>query len=304
MSTKPEHECLIFKYVTGVYPLIDPTPHFTAKTYKGKVIIITGGSTGIGATAALFYAKAGAKVVIVARRVDKLEQCKQGIEKEVPGAQVLVISGDISDPEVGKLAVKTAVEVWGRVDIVIPNQFSFAGGPMARFADKDPAAWWNTQVVSVRGTLNIVHPAIPELLKTKGQIIVTTSHAAHVRIPPLADYSIAKHTLGRFVEILSIDYPEIAVYAVHPGLISTPGAMAAVASMEIPEDADIPKPDLSDTAELPAATFLWLTARNAEFLSGRYVEAPWDLNEVLAKKDEIVKDNLLVTKLAGPAKAL
>lgn len=114
-----------------MYPLIDPTPHFTAKTYKDKVIIITGGSTGIGATAALFYAKAGAKVVIVARRVAKLEQCKQGIEKEVPDAQVLVISGDISDPEVGKLAVKTAVEVWGRVDIVIPNQFSFAGGPMA-----------------------------------------------------------------------------------------------------------------------------------------------------------------------------
>ena len=59
-----------------------------------------------------------------------------------------------------------------------------------------------------------------------------------------------------------------------------------------------------DPPELPAATVLWLTNRNAEFLSGRYVQATWDLNEVVAKKDEIVRDNLLVTKLAGPKKLI
>ncbi|KZV66190.1 NAD-P-binding protein [Peniophora sp. CONT] len=305
MSSNTENECFVFKYVHDVYPLIDPAPHFAGKTYKEKVVIITGGSTGIGATTALFYAKAGAKIVIVARRVEKLDQCKRDIKKDVSDAQVLLVSGDISDPEVGKRTVKTAVEAWGRIDVVISNHFSVSGGPMARFADKDLAAWWNTQVVSVRGTLNIIHPAIPELLKTKGQVIVTTSQAAHHRIPPLADYSIAKHTLNRFVEILSLDYPELFFCAVHPGIIYTPGAMEALASMKFSDDVNpLPMPETSDTVELPAATFLWLTARNAEFLSGRYVEAPWDLNEVLAKKDEIVKDNLLVTKLAGPAKSV
>ena len=49
----------------SVYPLIDPAPHFAAQTFKDKVVIITGGSTGIGATSALFYAKAGARVVLV-----------------------------------------------------------------------------------------------------------------------------------------------------------------------------------------------------------------------------------------------
>ena len=121
---------LLIRYASSVYPLIDPAPHFAGKTYKEKVVIITGGSAGIGATAASFYAKAGANVLIIARRLEKLEQCKKDIEKEVPGAHVLVMAGDISDPEVGKRAVKMAVDAYGKVDIVLANQFSIIGGPV------------------------------------------------------------------------------------------------------------------------------------------------------------------------------
>ncbi|KZV67318.1 NAD-P-binding protein [Peniophora sp. CONT] len=288
----------IFSPVHDVYPLIDPAMHFASKTFKDQVVIITGGSVGIGATTALFYAQAGAKVLIVARRIELLEQRKKEIEKAVPDAQILVLAGDIADPEVGKRAVKAAVDAWGRIDIVLANQFVVIGGPMRKLADHDPAAWWNTQVVNVRGTLNIVHPAIPELLKTKGQIIATTSAAAHMRMPALMDYNVSKHTLDRFVEILALDYPELFVTAVHPGAIATPGGDATLTGMGL--KGVLPQPD---TVELAAATFLWLTARNAEFLNGRYVQATWDLNEVLAKKDEIVRDNLLVTKLAGPSKS-
>ncbi|VDC07616.1 unnamed protein product [Peniophora sp. CBMAI 1063] len=291
-------EIEIFTPVHDVYPLIDPASQFANQTFKDKVVIITGGSVGIGYTTALFYARAGAKVVIVARRIAVLEEAKQKIEKEVKGAQVQVVAGDISEPELGKRVVDAAVKAWGRVDIVIANQFSVVGGPIGKLGDKDPAAWWNTQVVNVRGTLNIVHAALPELLKTKGQIIATTSAAAHARFPPFMDYSVSKHTLDRFIEILALDYPEISSYAVHPGAIVTPGATTTLTEMGL--QGVLPQPD---TVELAAATFLWLTGRNAEFLSGRYVQATWDLNEVLAKKDEIVRDNLLVTKLAGPAKS-
>ncbi|VDB83991.1 unnamed protein product [Peniophora sp. CBMAI 1063] len=291
-------ECDLFRYVHDVYPFIDPAQHFATKTYKDKVIIITGGSTGIGVVASLFYAKAGAKVLIVARRLEKLEQCKADIEKDVPDAQVLIMVGDISDPEVGKRAVKTVVETYGRLDIVLANQFTIMGGPVGRFGDKDAAAWWHTQEVNVRGTINIIHPAISELRKTKGQIVVTTSQGAHQRITTFADYQISKHTLNRLVEFLALDYPELAVYAVHPGVVSTDGAIEALTDMGY-----LSSLTFVDTPELAAATFLWLTARNAEFLSGRYIEAPWDMGEVVAKKDVIVKDNLLVTKLAGPPKS-
>ncbi|VDC07545.1 unnamed protein product [Peniophora sp. CBMAI 1063] len=290
-------EVAIFSDQHDIYPLIDPKSSFETQAYKDKVVIVTGGSTGIGATTALFYAKAGAKVIINARRVENLETHKATIEKEAPGAQILLVGGDVSDPEVGKRIVKTAVETWKRLDIVVANS-AIAAGPVDKLADRDAFAWWHTQEVNVRGTLNIIHPAIPELLKTKGQIVVTTSAAAHLRLPLMGDYNISKHTLNRFTEILALDYPEIPIYTVHPGAIPTPGAN------EFQEKTGtkgiIPMPD---TVELPAATFLWLTAGNAKFLSGRYVQANWDLSEVLSKKDEIVRDNLLVTKLAGPKKS-
>ena len=123
-----------------MYPLIDPQLHFASKTYKGKVIIITGGSTGIGATTALFYAKAGAKVIIVARRIEKLEQCKKDIQTSVPDAEVLILQGDISDPEVGKRAVVAAVAAYGKLDIVLANHyagtFSSAGRTSTRRGER------------------------------------------------------------------------------------------------------------------------------------------------------------------------
>ena len=114
--------------VASVYPLIDPKPHFASQTYKDKVIIITGGSTGIGAATALFYARAGAKIVLVARRIENLEERKKTIEKDVPDAQIVIIAGDVADPEVGKRVVKTAVDTWGRLDIVVANSALAMGG--------------------------------------------------------------------------------------------------------------------------------------------------------------------------------
>ncbi|KZV73046.1 NAD-P-binding protein, partial [Peniophora sp. CONT] len=281
-----------------VYPLIDPTTHFTTQSFSGKVVLITGGSVGIGATTAQFYARAGASLVLVARGAERLEQCKVDIQKLVPKAKVETVVGDISEPETGRLAVRVAVERFGRVDVVIANQFVQVRTVGSDLTTIDPSEWWYTQEVNVRGTLNIIHAAIPELLKTKGQVIVTTSQAAHIRFPLISDYCISKHTLNRFVEILALDYQELSFYAVHPGIIWTPGSTESVQAHGMADSVVMP-----DTLELPAATFLWLTSRNAEFLSGRYVQATWDLGEVLEKKEEIVRENLLVTKLAGPARA-
>ena len=111
-----------------MYPLIDPQPHFASQTYKDKVVIVTGGSKGIGATTALFYAKAGASVVLTARNIKDLEERKAVIEKEVPGAQVLVVAGDISAVDAGKGAVQAAVQKWGKIDIVVANPGLGQGG--------------------------------------------------------------------------------------------------------------------------------------------------------------------------------
>ena len=107
---------------------MDPTPLFESLAFKDKVVIITGGSTGIGAATATFYAKAGARIAIVARRADRLAERKAIIEKEVPGTQILTVAGDISNPEVGKHVVEAAVDKWNRLDILVSNSAVMSGG--------------------------------------------------------------------------------------------------------------------------------------------------------------------------------
>ncbi|KAI0315370.1 NAD-P-binding protein [Amylostereum chailletii] len=269
-----------------IYPFIDPKPFWSAQTYKGQVVLITGASRGIGLTTALFYARAGAAVVLVARKQATLDESKDSILKEVPTAQVLTLPADVSNHEDAAHAVKTTVDLFGRLDILICNAAVIT--PMTHLlADKDALAWWFTQEVNVRGVFNFVHAAIPELLKTTGQIIIVSSSAAHVRIPNASDYHLSKHTVDRLAELVAIEYPTIKTYAVHPGVIETQLNKESVSPVT-----------LADTLELPAATFLWLTARKAEWLSGRFIAAPWDLEEVLKYQDIIIKNNLLVTKLA------
>jgi len=293
MSLIGINEVGIFSTQRDVYPLIDPAPFYKEKTFAGKVVIITGGSQGIGGTTAAFYARSGAHLVLVGRSQAKLDQRKAEIEKEVPGAKIVLVSGDAADLQTAKKTVAEAVKAFGRVDILIANAaISMKIGQPIHV--KDPLQWWNVQETNVRGVFNFFHATIPELLKTKGQVIVTTSAAAHIRIPTLSDYTLSKHTVDRLVELTALEYPDLKFYVVHPGNIDTEGNRSVGLTNSNTK---------WDTLELPAATYLWLTARKAEFLNGRYVQATWDLNEVIAVKDEIVEKNLLVTKLAGPTKA-
>ena len=99
----------------------DPAAAWKSQAYKDKVVIITGGATGVGGASATAYARAGAHLVLVGRRKEKLEEKKSEIIKELPNARVELVAGDISQPDVPKVAVETAVKVFGRVDVAIAN---------------------------------------------------------------------------------------------------------------------------------------------------------------------------------------
>lgn len=104
-----------------MYPGIDPAAHFANKTYAGKVVLVTGGSRGIGASAAAQYARAGASLAIVARSVDSLEGVRAAIVKETPGAQVLIFGVDVKDPAAAERAVEETVKHYGKLDVLIAN---------------------------------------------------------------------------------------------------------------------------------------------------------------------------------------
>ncbi|KAI0316919.1 NAD-P-binding protein [Amylostereum chailletii] len=274
-----------------VYPTIDPTAAFINKTFAGKVVLITGASRGIGQETALHFARAGASLALVARKQETLDETKATILKEIPEAHVLTLPVDVKDSDQAAHAVEATVTHFGRLDVVIPN----AGATTAMkipLGGKDPKEWWNTFEVNILGVFNFVRPSVEHLQKTNGSIIAVSSAAAQRRLPFASDYVTSKHALGRLVEYISSEYPSLKVFALHPGGIRT----------QMADDAGVGKDvQLPDTAQLPASTMLYLAAGNADWLSGRYVSANWDLGEVERDwKVKILESHALVSKLDIP----
>jgi NAD(P)-dependent dehydrogenase (short-subunit alcohol dehydrogenase family) len=164
----------------SVYPAIDPEPLYAARSYSGKVVLVTGASRGVGRETALQYGRAGASVAILARTADALEETRDLIVAAVPGADVLVLAADVRDAESVRTAVQSVLRRYGKLDILIANAgaitaFTPGENPLSPpfFAssvcletycflfikglnNKDPNAWWNTFEVGLRGSFNFI----------------------------------------------------------------------------------------------------------------------------------------------------
>jgi NAD(P)-dependent dehydrogenase (short-subunit alcohol dehydrogenase family) len=105
----------------SIYPLIDPQVHYDNQTYAGKVVLITGASRGVGLETAIYYARAGASVTIVARKQEALDVSRDAILHEQPSAQVLTFPADVRDVNKAGEAVAATVARFGRLDILVAN---------------------------------------------------------------------------------------------------------------------------------------------------------------------------------------
>ena len=154
--------------------------------------------------------------------------------------------------------------------------------------------------------------SVPELLKTKGQIVILTSRAGQLRIPNASEYCLSKHAINRFAEFITIGEPYISIPSSYWHSVPAPHRFAEYPDIKVfPVDPGTVKTDMSDefspnvsidsTVGLAAATMLYLTSGKADYLSGRYVSATWDLGEVEREwKEKIVAQNGLVNKLSVP----
>ncbi|KAI9447708.1 NAD-P-binding protein [Lactarius indigo] len=276
-----------------VYSAIDPKGAFANQTYRGKVVLITGASRGIGQETAITYAMAGANVTIAGRSQETLDKTAAMIHAAVSGAQVLAVPTDVRDPKATEAAVQATLERFGRLDILISNAGA-AGNLNQKLGDKDPDRWWNTFEVNVRGTFNTVRASLSALEKTSGRIVVVSSSAAQIRIPHASDYSTSKHALNRLVEFIALEYPKLTVFALHPGGIKT---QLAIDTGIRSSGGHFPL----STLQLPAATMLYLTSGRIDWLNGKYLAATWDIAEIERDwKEKIQAGNVLISKLAIP----
>jgi len=187
---------------------------------KNKVVIITGASSGIGEATALKLAEHGAKVVLTARREDKLNELKGKIEKN--GGTALVVTGDVTKKSDYENLVEKTLNEFKSIDVLINN----AGLMPLSYIKKLKTDEWEKMVdVNIKDVLNDVAAVLPTMIENKrGHIINVASSAAHNYFPGGAVYCATKAAVKMFSEGLRQELAPkygINVTSIEPGAVST-----------------------------------------------------------------------------------
>lgn len=242
----------------------------------GKVVVITGGGTGIGAAIAERYAAEGAHVVIVGRRAEPLEVVAQRT-----GAICLV--ADAADGASAQRAVRATLDRFGRIDVLVAN----AGGHgFAPVGETDDAAWEAALRGNLTTAFTMSRECLPALVEAKGQIVVISSIAGLFAGPSVAGYTVGKHALVGLARSLARDYGRhgVRVNVVCPGWVQTPMAdeemdeFTARVGLSSREEAyatvtaDVPLGRAAQPAEI-AALVRFLGSGESSYMTGAVVVA-------------------------------
>jgi NAD(P)-dependent dehydrogenase (short-subunit alcohol dehydrogenase family) len=280
------------------YAAIDPKLALKDSA-QDKVIFITGASRGIGQATAVAFAEAGAKAVyLTARCASDLEATRELVNRANPNTLCAFSACDVTSAKELEAAVADCVAKFGGIDAADAN----AGylGPWTKIGESDPESWWRNWDVNVRGAYHVIRFTLPHLVhsakrraaegRSGGHLLLLSSIGAQLLMPGASDYQTSKHALNRLSEFVQVDHggDGIKCFALHPGGVSTelgrnmPQAMHAY---------------LVDNPDLPAGFAVWLCSGKADWAKGRYLSANWDVTELVALKEKILQDDLLVNRL-------
>ena len=190
--------------------------------FKDKVVIITGGGTGIGKQTARQFLALGANVVLNGRRKDMLEATARELDSS--GKRVAIVVGDIARRQTAQQLVQTANERFGGVDVLVNNAGIFKPTPMLDHTEQDVDAYLD---VILKGTFYASQAAIPHMQKRGGGAIVNVGSmwaTQAVGATPSAAYSAAKAGVHALTHNLAIEFAKdkIRVNTVAPAVVETP----------------------------------------------------------------------------------
>ena len=185
---------------------------------ENKVIVIKGASSGIGEATAKILANNGAKVVLSARREERLQKLASTI-----GDNAIYLKSDVSNAEDMKALIALAKEKFGKVDVLFANAGTMPGGNMSELKVAD---WISMVDINVKGVLFSMAAVLPEFIAQKsGHIIVTSSIAGTKSVPGNAVYSGTKHfvraMLDSFRTEAVMEGTNIRTTTIYPGAIKT-----------------------------------------------------------------------------------
>ncbi|PVH87543.1 putative short-chain type dehydrogenase [Cadophora sp. DSE1049] len=281
------------KVHSDTYPGISPLSSSATK----KSVFIVGASRGIGLAMGVSFAQSGASQIAIGARSSLTTQkmtilaAAKKAGREEP--EILIVKLNVSDQKSTEEAAQLVEKEFGKLDIVV-NNAGILGAPSV-IGDSNPDDWWEIMTTNLKGPYLVSRAFLPLLLKGGDKTIVTTSSVgAHLVGPGMSSYQTSKLAVMRLMQFISEEYKEkgVVAFCFHPGNIMTdilsefPGGLP-----------EIFKPVVIDTVELPADTVTFLTREPREWLGGRYINSFWDMPELVAMKDDIVKGDKFKVRL-------
>ena len=214
-----------------------------------------------------------------------------------PAPHVLLLELDINSQSSIEAAASATEKQFGRLDILINN----AGvlGSTVKVGDSDPEGWWSAFTTNVRGPYLLIRSLLPLLLKADvedgmKQILNVTSVGAWLTNAGFSGYQSSKTALLRLTEFVAEEYRDQGLIAigVHPGnCLTNIVGMGEGVSEEV-------RPVFVDEPELAANTMVWLVGERKEWLSGRYVNCTWDMEQFLGMREEIINGGKLKVSMS------
>ena len=233
--------------------------------FNGKVAVVTGASRGIGAATVRAFATSGTGVVLAARSLDAIDRIAREIRAD--GGQAVAVRCDVSNYDDTEKAMTTAVDTFGRLDILINN----AGviDPVTRLADSDPEAWARVADINYKGVYYGLRAALPIMIEQGAGVIVNISSGAALRpMEGWSHYCSTKAAVLMLTRCVDEEYRQQGIRAVglSPGTVATDMQVAIKASGINPvSQLD---PSVHIPAEWVAKAVLWLCSEAASDLSG------------------------------------
>ncbi|KAF2734197.1 NAD(P)-binding protein [Polyplosphaeria fusca] len=264
------------------------SPKNPMNSAKGKNVLVTGGTRGIGRSIALSWAEAGAAAVVITGRAEKLlQEVSDEIKRVNPNAKVLAVRCEAtSEEDVKHLWAQMKAEI-GVIDVLVANAglSSEMGLGFPAMGTLKPSQWWYDLDVNVRGTYLQIHEFLQQHIvngkEASGTIVIISSIAAALDTPGMSAYSMGKLLNARMAEYLHVDHPSVRSFSFHPGAVATDNVFPALRHMFV------------DPPEMAGGLSLYLSTPRADFLRGTFLTVNWDVEELEKHAEEIKKDKLL-----------
>ena len=278
MPPRPIRPSFIETIHHEIYEDIDPRTTLANKS-RGKTILITGAGRGIGRSIAIAFAYAGAdRIILTARTAAQLNIVANEVKAVSNDVEVIAMSMDVTnESEVDALFRR----IEGKVDILVNNAGTVES--YRPLVEADTVEWWYTWEVNIKGTYLLTKYFLKKYENT-GTIINTSSMGSIGTTPGFSGYQSGKTAINRITDFIHAEYPNVRVFAYHPGGVKTELARKAPEHMQ---------QYFIDPPELAAGYCVWLTTDHADFLRGRYSDCTWDINQLIKNAHLILEKDLL-----------